>query len=73
MEKEIENGKKMISKISRANPRLKIVTSVKRFIDSNFDKNLNMMIEKDINATNIYTLGFQRDSKSNLDFTKNWN
>ena len=68
-----ENGKKMISKISRANPRLKIVTSVKRFIDSNFDKNLNMMIEKDINATNIYTLGFQRDSKSNLDFTKNWN
>ena len=68
-----ENGKDLISKISKANPKLKIVTSVKRFLDGNFDKNLKIMIEKDINATNIYTLGYENDSCSNLDFTKNIN
>ena len=29
-----------------------------------------MMIEKDIFATNVYTLGYQTDSLANLDFTK---
>ena len=28
------------------------------------------MINKDILATDIYTLGFLKDSQSNLDFTK---
>ena len=28
------------------------------------------MIEKDILATNIYTLGYSKDSWGNLDFTK---
>ena len=28
------------------------------------------MIEKDIWATDIYTIGYQFDSSSNLDFTK---
>lgn len=65
-----EKGKNLISRISRANPKLKIVTSVKKFTDTNMDKNLKLMMEKDINATNVYTLGYERDSWSNLDYTK---
>ena len=34
------------------------------------DKNLISMLEKDIFATNIYTLGFEYESKANLDYTK---
>ena len=65
-----QNGKELLSRISKNNPNLKIITSVKKFMDENINKNLNMMIEKDIFATNVYTLGYQADSLSNLDFTK---
>ncbi len=63
-------GKVLISNISRLNPKLKIVTSVKKFMDSNPDRNLKTMMEKDIYATNVYTLGYEKDSWSNLDYTK---
>ena len=65
-----KNGKELLSRISKKNPNLKIITSVKKFMDENINRNLNMMIEKDILATNIYTLGFEADSLANLDFTK---
>lgn len=65
-----QNGKELLSRISKNNPNLKIITSVKKFMDENINRNLNMMIEKDIFATNVYTLGYQADSLSNLDFTK---
>ena len=65
-----DNGKKLISDISNKNPNLEIITSVKKFIDSNKNKNLQTLLEKDIYATNIYTLGFSKDSWSNLDYTK---
>lgn len=65
-----EKGKDMISKISKLNPRLTIVTSVKRFMENNINRNLSVLMNKDIEATNIYTLGFARDSWSNLDYTK---
>ena len=65
-----KNGKELISSISKKNPNLNIITSVKKFTDENKNKNLQMMINKDILATDIYTLGFLKDSKSNLDFTK---
>ncbi len=64
------NGKKLISQISKANPALEIITSVKKFMDSNKNKNLQIIMEKDIYATNVYTLGFSNDSWGNLDFTK---
>ena len=64
------NGKKLISEISKANPKLSIITSVKKFIDSNTNKNLQTMLNKDIYATNVYSIGFLHDSWSNLDFTK---
>ena len=64
-----ERGKYLISEISKANPKLEIVTSVKKFLDTNTNKNLKLLMEKDIWATNVYTIGFEYDSWNNLDFT----
>ena len=60
----------MISEIKKKNPKANVVTSVKKFMDNNTNKNLKIMMEKDILATNIYTLGYGKDSWSNLDYTK---
>lgn len=65
-----KKGEFLLSKISKANPKLACVTSVKKFIDSPINKSLNTLINKDIHSTDIYTLGFANDSWSNLDFTK---
>lgn len=62
-------GKELISEVHRQNPKLPIVTSVKKFMDSNANKNLKSMLDIDIQATNIYTLGYEYDSWSNLDYT----
>lgn len=65
-----ERGKFLISEIAKANPKLELITSVKRFMDNSSNKNLKTMLEKDIFATNVYTLGYTFDSCSNLDYTK---
>lgn len=65
-----ERGKFLLSEIAKANPKLEIVTSVKKFYDATSNKNLKAMIDKDIEATNVYTIGYDNDSWSNLDFTK---
>lgn len=64
-----KNGKILLSQLS--NPKLKIpvVTSVKKFLDESNNKNLKSMLNKDIFASNIYTLGYDYDSKANLDYT----
>ena len=64
-------GKELLSVISRANPNLNIITSVKKYIDNNPSKQLLNMLNTDINSTNIYTLGYEKDSWSNLDYTHN--
>ena len=64
-----DNGKYLISEISKANPKLEIITSVKKYMDTSNNKNSKYMLEKDIYATNIYTLGYHSDSYSNLDYT----
>lgn len=64
-------GKELLSVISRSNPNLNIITSVKKYINSNPNKHLLNMLNIDINATNIYTLGYPKDSWSNLDYTHN--
>ena len=63
-------GKTLLSKISNSNHNLKIITSVKKFVDSNTNKNLKILLDKDILATNIYTLCYKKSSVGNLDFTK---
>ena len=64
-----ERGKFIVSEVTKANPSLPIITSVKRFVDTNRNKNLNILLEKDIWATNVYTIGYEYDSWNNLDFT----
>ena len=61
-------GKLLLSKLN--NPKYPAITSVKKFMDSNNNKILKNMLEKDILASNIYTLGYKNDSKANLDYTK---
>lgn len=65
-----KNGQKLLSMISAANPKLPIITSVKKFEESNKNKNLAEMLAKDIWATDVYTLGYQSDSWAGLDYTK---
>ena len=62
-------GKFLISEIAKANSKLEIITSVKRFVDGNYNRNLKLMLDKDIWATNVYSIGYMYDSWSNLDFT----
>lgn len=63
------NGKKLISEICKKNPNINIITSVKKFFNTNKDKNMELLLNKDIFATNVYTLGFEDNSFANLDFT----
>lgn len=62
-------GQELISEISKKNRKLEIITSVKKFMDKKSNNNLKLMMEKDIWATAVYTLGFEYDSKANLDYT----
>ena len=63
-------GKELISEIYRANPKITLITSVKNFLDSSNNKTYKYMLNKDILATNIYTLAYNNDSTANLDYTK---
>lgn len=63
-------GKFLLSEAAKANPKLQIVTSVKKFVDGNFNKSLKVMLDKDIWATDVYTIGYEYDSWNNLDYTK---
>lgn len=64
------HGKSLLSHISNSKSKYTVVTSVKKFMDTNNNKILRNMMGKDILASNIYTLGYEYDSKSNLDYTK---
>ena len=61
-----ENGKNLLSKIQNEN----VITSVKKFLDTTSSNELKNMLEKDILATNIYTLSNTTNPVSNLDYTQ---
>ena len=63
------SGKQMLSDICKINQKINIITSVKKFEEKNSNKVLGDMLEKDILASNIYTLGYEYDSWANLDYT----
>lgn len=65
-----ERGKNLLSEMSSKKFKYPVITSVKKFIDTNSNKTLEAMLSKDILASNIYTLGYEYDSKANLDYTK---
>lgn len=65
-----KKGKELLSKLSNNNKKLQIITSPKKFLEKSNNKALKRMLEIDMLASNIYTLGYNSNSKSNLDFTK---
>ena len=62
-------GREMLSDICKINRRIQMITSVKKYLEYTNNKALKEMLEKDIFATDIYTLGFEDSSWANLDFT----
>lgn len=64
-----EKGKQLLSKMSKANPKLDIVTSVKKFTENNHNKFIKEMLDVDIKATDIYTLAYGKNSFAGLDYT----
>lgn len=63
------NGQNLLSEIAKKNHKVSIITSVKKFIDFESTKTIRDMLDKDIFATNVYTLGYEYDSWANLDYT----
>ena len=64
-----EKGKQLISEAMAKNPKLNLVTTVKKFMETSKNKQLKEMLKMDIYATNVYTLGYEKDSWANLDYT----
>ena len=66
-----EKGRLLLSGIAQNNPKMEVITSLKKFEDSNTNKTYKRMLDIDIFATDIYTLGYKNGSLANLDYTKN--
>ena len=64
-----KKGKEILSDICNINRKINMITSVKKFEDINTNKILKEMLQKDIFASNIYTLGYEYNSCANLDYT----
>lgn len=62
-----ENGKMLLSQI---NNKAKVITSFKKFEKTNKNRKIKRMLEIDKKATDIYTLGYKKESKAGLDYTK---
>ena len=65
-----DRGKELLSELSKSNPKLPIITSVKNFYNNSNNKILKDMLNLDVLATNIYTLEYLNDSQCNLDYTQ---
>jgi len=65
-----DKGKKLISEIKKKNPKLAIITSIKKFETSNNNKTYKRMLNIDKFATDVYTLAYKQGSLANLDYTK---
>ena len=64
-----KHGKRIISAIAAANPKINIIVSVKKFMENSNNSGLRNMMSKDILASNIYTLGYKTNPIANLDYT----
>lgn len=63
-----ENGKILLSEIV-SKTKLNVITSPKKFMDKCNNKVAKNLFAKEISSTNIYTLGYEYESLSNLDYT----
>lgn len=61
-----ENGKMLLSQI---NPKVSVITSLKRFEEDNRNQKLTKLLDIDKIATDIYTLGYRKNSRTGLDYT----
>ena len=68
-----KNGKKALAEISKSS-KIPIITNVSKFMKSSTEEQKEML-DKDILATNIYTLGYKIPEyrKNNLDYTTSIN
>lgn len=67
------NGQELLSELAQSslgNKKINVITSVKDFLDNSNNKSLKSMLEKDIFASNIYTLSYKKNSTANLDYTE---
>lgn len=60
------SGKRLLPKLSWDST---VITSVKRFEEINTNRRYKRMLEIDKYASDIYTLGYESNSKCNLDYT----
>ncbi len=65
-----DKGKELLSELSKTNPKLTVITSVKDFYNNSNNRILTNMLNIDVLATNIYTLEYLNNSQSNLDYTQ---
>ena len=65
-----ENGKKLLADVAKSKKAPPLIISVKKFMEENKNKFYQELLKKDILATNIYTLAYEKNSKANLDYTK---
>lgn len=66
-----ERGRELISQITKANPKLELITSVKKFQDKNKNKTYKRLLDIDIFSTDVYAMACKNDYIANLDLTKN--
>ena len=62
-------GKELISTIARANPNIDIIISVASFEKNNLNKNKQIILNKDILATDIFVLASDPILPAKLDYT----
>lgn len=65
-----DKGRELLSELSKSNPKLPVITSVKDFYNTSNNRSLTRMLNIDVLATNIYTLEYLQDSQANLDYTQ---
>ena len=65
-----DKGKELLSEIKKSNVKVPVITSVKKFEDSNINKTYRRMMEIDRFGTDVYTLAYKEGALANLDYTK---
>lgn len=64
-----DKGKELLSEIVRRDPKTNLVTSVKKFLDDRPSRQIQQMLAIDLFASDTYTLGYEYESRANLDYT----
>ena len=66
-----EKGEKLLSNIiNEKDTNIPLITSVKKFESENKNSDYKRLLEIDKIATDVYTLGYNKNSEANLDYTQ---